>query len=241
MAPPAPNEPIESKVEPLNAAVEVGSCERYVPLVFSFVREGARMGARATTGECRVAERGVLRQLRGTEFGESAEFGTAALIEGEGDDGRTDTTIWVVDRDGEFRIADAATGTAQIGTEPPDADLAQTAESLVDAVVEADCDALLEVLNPSARFLENAERPEEACDSILDGAVFAPAIRETPAARPVELGVTRSLAFFGIPTEEAYFTLLLSSGDEPEGDMSVLDILPNTPVALPDAAMGGRD
>ncbi len=241
VAQPAPNESIEAKVELLNAAVSGESCERYVPLVYSFARSEARLGTPASGSECRVAERGVLRQLRGTHFEESAEFGTAALIEGEGqsEDDATNTTVWVVDRDGEFRIANAATGQAQIGTEaPPDVDPAQAAESFIDAAIDDDCDALQNLLNPGARVLQEAERPEDACETVLEGPVFAPAIRETPDTRPVELGATANLAFYGIPTDDAYFTLLLSSADEPGAEMTVLDILPNTPVSLPDAEGG---
>ena len=236
---PAPKEPIEAKVKPLNAAVENESCERYVPLVYSLARSGDRLGTPASGSECRVAERGVLRQLRGTRFEESSEFGTAALIEGAGADGAINTTVWVMDRDGEFRIANATTGQAQIGSEPPsDVDPAQAAQSFIDAVVEDDCDALQSLLNPGARVLQGVERPEDACNTVLDGAIFAPAIRETPDARPVELGATANLAFYGIPTDDAYFTLLLSSADEPGGEMTVIDILPNTPVSLSTAEGG---
>jgi hypothetical protein len=239
VAQPEPNEPIEAKVESLNAAVESEDCKRYVPLVYSFSRSGNRLGAPATDSECRVAERGVLRQLQGTRFEDSAELGTAALIEGEGGDGATNTTVWVVDRDGEFRIANATTGQAQIGSEPPpDVDPTQAAESFIDAAVDDDCDALQDLLNPGARVLQDVERSEDACDTVLDGPVFAPAIRETPDARPVELAATANLAFYGIPTEDAYFTLLLSSADEPSEEMTVIDILPNTPVSLPEAENG---
>lgn len=237
VAQPAPNEPIESKVEPLDAAIAAESCERYVPLVYSFAREGQGLGTPPAKGECRVAEQGVLRQLRGTRFADSAELGTAALIEGqaEGNDA-TDTTVWVVDRDGELRIAHAVTGQAQIGSEAsPQEDPAQVAESFVSATLDDDCEAMDRLLNPGGRIVQDAERPAVACKTVLDGVVFAPAIRETPDAQPVELGVTANLAFYGIATKEAYFTLLLSNADEPSGEMTVLDILPNTPVSLPGA------
>lgn len=242
VAQPAPNEPIASKVEPLDAAVASGSCERYVPLVFSFAREGNRLGTPPAKSECRVAEQGVLRELRGTRFAGSAEFGTAALIEGqaEGSDA-TNTTVWVVDRDGELRIAHAVTGQAQIGSEAsPQEDPAQVAESFVSATLDDDCKAIDRLLNPGGRIVHDAERPAVACKTVLNGVVFAPAIRKTPDARPVELGVTANLAFYGIATEDAYFTLLLSDADEPSGEVTVLDILPNTQVSLPDAQGAGR-
>lgn len=238
VAQPTPNEPIASKVEPLNAAVAGESCERYVPLVYSFAREGEGLGSPAAKSECRVAERGVLKQLRGTRFEKSAEFGTAALIEGqaEGDNPSTNTTVWVVDRDGEFRIAHAVSGQPQIGSEaPPEAEPSEAAELFVDATIDDDCDGLNRVLNPGARVLQGVKRPAAACETVLDGPVFAPAIRDTPDAEPVELGVTANLAFYGIATKDAYFTLLLTSADEPRAQMTVIDILPNTPVSLPDA------
>ena len=51
----------------------------------------------------------------------------------------------------------------------------------------------------------------------------------------MELGVTANLAFYGVATTDADFTLLLSNADEPSGATTVIDILPNTPVSLPDA------
>ena len=62
-----------------------------------------------------------------------------------------------------------------------------------------------------------------------------PPRRDIPDAEPVELGVTANLAFYGVATTDADFTLLLSNADEPSGATTVIDILPNTPVSLPDA------
>jgi hypothetical protein len=72
------------------------------------------------------------------------------------------------------------------------------------------------------------------CAKVLDGQVFAPAIRATPDAQPVELGTTANLAFYGVPTKDAYFTLLLSDAGEAGGGMTVRDVLPSTPVSLPE-------
>lgn len=59
-------------------------------------------------------------------------------------------------------------------------------------------------------------------------------MKESPGARPVELGATRSFAFYGVSTKRAYFTLLLQTayGDD-RTEMKALDVLPNTPIRLP--------
>ncbi len=244
-AQPTPNEPIASKMEELNAAVAQESCRRYVPLVYSFSRAGLRLGEPPTKAECRVFESGVLEDLRGTHFVDNAEFGTAAVIEGPAGNGdaSTRTTAWVVDRDGEYRIADAFAGPPQIGSEPGSEDPGEAAETFVEAVVEGDCARLTSVLNSGGRLARDATGEAAACEAILDGKVFAPAIRETPDPQPVELGATANLAFYGVPTEGAYFTLVLSDAGEASGDMTVRDVLPNTPVPLPEPeeSAGSRD
>jgi hypothetical protein len=140
--------------------------------------------------------------------------------------------IWVLDTDGRFRVSYTAEGPPQIGTEPtPDAQQGETATAFVDAVREGDCEALLEVLNPGGR-LAQAGGPEAVCEGVIDGALFAPAIEATPEAEPIELGATANYAFYGVPTEDAYFTLVLGTGD-PAQQMTVVDLLPSSPVELP--------
>ncbi len=245
VAQPDPAEPIATMVEPLNTAVDTASCERYVELVTSLAREDNVAGAPPRPGECSVAEKGPLRVLQGAHFEDSAEFGTAAIIEGTvgaGDEARPVVTLWVVDRDGRFRVSYAADGAPQLGTEPgPDARPAEAADGFLDAVRAGDCEALKPLLNPDGRLVTATGGVEAACDGVIEGALFAPALEATPGAEAELLGATANYAFVGVPTREAYFTLVLSNLPDAEGQMTVLDVLPSTPIELPeeDGAGGG--
>ena len=71
------------------------SCERYVPLVYSYLaREGEGLGSPAAKSECRVAERGVLKQLRVPASRKAPSSEPPRLIEGqaEGDNPSTNTS-----------------------------------------------------------------------------------------------------------------------------------------------------
>jgi hypothetical protein len=243
VAQPEPAQPIETMVEPLNAAVDAGSCEQYVELVTSLAREGNEAGGPPRPGECAVAEKGPLRLLEGARFEDSAEFGTGAIIEGTlgaGDEARPVVTLWVVDRDGRFRVSYAADGAPQLGTEPaPDARPEEAADGFLEAIRAGDCEALKPLLNPDGRLVTTTGGVEAACDAVIDGALFAPALKATPGAEPEPLGATVNYAFFGVPTRDAYFTLLLSNLPDAEAQMTVLDVLPSTPIELQEEAGSG--
>lgn len=244
VAQPEPVEPISAMVEPLNAAIEAESCRQYVALVTSLAREGEEPGAPPQRGECAVFERGPLRVLEGARFDESAEYGTGAVIEGTIDDAdgtRSVVTLWIVDRDGRFRVSYAADGVSQLGTEPdPEARPEEAATEFVDAIRAGDCDALKPVLNPDGRLVQSTGGPDAACETVIGGALFAPALDATPDAEAVELGATGNYAFYGVATSVAYFTLVLSNLPDREGPMTVLDVLPSTPIELPDGAPPDR-
>lgn len=234
---PQPKQPIGAELKRLNAAQAAKSCERIEMLTFSVIRQ-AEPGAPATKAECQgfaKANRGV----KVTVFDKSAAYGTAALTEGPptraGQKGIVTEAVWALDGDGRYRFTRiSGQGSAQIGTQPrAGAKIGPNAQAFVEAVRHHDCAQLTSVLNPSGRLYAGGRDKLARCKVVLSGKFFEPAIRNSPGARAVKLGATRSFAFYGVSTKTGYFTLILRTPpDGNESEMTVMDVLPNTPVKL---------
>lgn len=228
VAQPQPAGPLADQVEALNEATADQSCEDFVPLLYSLTRaKNPEPGAAPSDVECRRAEQH-LRTLRGIEFTDSAEYGTGGLSQSHAP---TQMAVWTVDRDGVFRVESLAGSKPQIGTSPSEEGEAdQVAADFVDAVDSKDCGALKSVLDPDGRLM--VETGGQPCDAVINGELFAPALAHTPGASHELLGETRNFAFAGVPTADAYFTLVLLDSGGREGP-KVLDVVPSTAVDLP--------
>lgn len=235
IAQPKPEQPITAELRPFNSAIASSSCVRFTPLIFSTVRQ-SQAGAPTEANECSGFQT-FLRGSQDARFSHAAEYGTAALMEAPAPGGEPAgerlVSLWALDRDGRFRATQVAgVEPAQIGTRPrEDTRAEQNAAAFVGATRERDCRALEPLLNPDGRLAAMAGGSDAACK-----AVVVPAVRATSDARPVELGATRDFAFYGLPTEDAYFTIFLGTGGE-DREQTVLDVLPNTPVD----SIGGRE
>jgi hypothetical protein len=228
VAQPKAEQPLADQVEALNEAIADQSCEDFTPLLYSLTRSDTAPGAAPNDAECRRAEQH-LRTLTGVEFTDSAEYGTGGLSQSEAS---TRVAVWTVDRDGVFRVESLARSEPQIDTsalEEGEAD--QVAGDFVDAVGSKDCRALRSVLYPEGRLV--AESGGQACDAVINGELFAPALAHTPGASHELLGETRNFAFAGVPTADAYFTLVLFHSGRTDGP-KVLDVVPSTAVDLPE-------
>lgn len=109
---PEPKEPISAQIDRLNQAVAEESCERLAPLLFTQARPlQAEPGGPPVNGECQSLN-GFLRVVRGVTFNDSSEFGTAAIVEGPARQPGISAayTVWVVDRDAQFRMIDLGLG-----------------------------------------------------------------------------------------------------------------------------------
>jgi hypothetical protein len=238
---PEPSESISTRIEAYNDAVADQDCERFAPLAFSLARETTEPGASPSRPECRDAE-AALRDLRGVELDDDAEFGTGAIAEGtpprRSSVART-VTVWVVDRDGSYRLLLTADSPPQVDTEvAEEAAVEETATEFVDAVQSDDCEALTQLIDPGGRLATGS--PKERCEAIADGQLFAPALEATPDPELEYLGGTSDFAFVGVPTEDAYFTIVLGTeedGGEPAA--TILDVLPSTELELPEPGDSG--
>jgi hypothetical protein len=233
--------PASDRIPELNEAIAERSCEKYAPLNHSAVRRGPEPGARPDARECRELA-SLLEALEGTRFARARELGTAALLEGRGElrgaerFGGNVTATLLVDRDGQFRLFAVGTGPEQIGGEaaPDDArGFDETARRFLQAARGGDCDELYPLLNVGGTLAGEFDNDKRAvCEAVLSGERFAPAVKDAEQTKPVPLGKTQDLAFYGVPTRRGYFTLLLAN--QPIGvatenaEQSVLDVVPNT-------------
>jgi hypothetical protein len=228
---PKPKQPVSAQVGDFEQAFEEESCERLKPLFFSTIRSRPP-GAPATKEECRGggAETARLAGLVSLPILQTHEYGTAALMEAPGSHGaENDYTIWVLDSDGRFRFTQVQVNDdAQFDTEFTSGDAAEAiAGKLVRAVERHDCKALLPLFNGASRLVAGRS-PGEVCESVLDGKYFAPALRDTPEPVLEPIGGTRSFAFVGVRTTDAYFTVTMAGGPD---QLEIFDVLPNTPLA----------
>lgn len=235
---PAPSEPIEELLDPLNAAIEDGDCEAFAALTHSQLRPKAgEPDAPATREECDFIEP-FLKDLQGAEFTESAEFGTGAITQSDAppalaQDGEVAAFIWLLDSDGTFGQTSLFVGDAQIGEEPA-GDPLPPVEDFVAAVPGRDCSEIESLLNPGGSLVGYAEGDKrKACELVTKGKIFLPAVEETPEPGLEDFGGTLDIAFVGVATESEYFTVTVGTppadpGDPQQTEMLIDDVRPNT-------------
>lgn len=243
---------IDEQMAALNEAIATDDCKAFASLAHSFLRvrdaEGQtpEPGSPGTEEECKNTEQ-VRAQLEGVEFTESAEYGTVALTEGElskpvgGYD--TMTANWLLDSDGAYRHTFMGPADPAIGTEPGEGtDFDAVIDGMLEAVRSGDCSGADEIFHESGVFAEPGSTPEEQCEGLAGGQTFAPAVKATEEPEVEQLGATLDLVWYGVATEEAYFTVTLSTPlaqqqgsltPEEQGTFRVIDVLPNTEVELP--------
>jgi hypothetical protein len=238
---PEPAEPIESQAEVFNEAIAGQDCEKLATLSFSTRRfKVTEPGAAPSPAECRDVE-GILRKLKGVELQESAEFGTGAMSEGtalqESRYPRT-LTIWVVDRDGYYRRLFTVASPPLLDTEVPDqAAIEDAAAEFVQAVEEDDCKTIEQILGAGSPLA--AGSPRAACQALVDGKLFSPALEATPKPELEFLGGTRWFSFVGVPTADAYFTIVLGSRTaDGQFEPTIQDVVPSTELELPQPEKG---
>lgn len=219
---PQPKKPISEFVAPFNEALADQDCKAAVEAVFSILRGGGKNGP-PTKEECnyvKTQEDSFLNGLAEVEFVDSAEYGTAALMEGDGapGEGGKAAALWVLDQDGEFHYVSTLNGDAQIGESLPEGNNAdEVAAELVSAARQGKCDP--KQIDPEGTLAQGDTKA--ACEGVAEGEYFAPAVKADPGAKPEKLGETLDWAFYGIDTKDGYFTLVLNSiGTGPGGSQS---------------------
>ena len=231
-APPRPKQPLSAEIKPWNAALAAKSCEREAPFMFSIIR-GAPPGSPAKSSEC---ANGLAPgpPPGNVHFTQAAEYGTGGLMEGPagGNPPLTGFAAWALDGDGRYHYTGVYGQNThhEIGTDPrPGNDGQATADAFVSAVRDGDCAALKKTLSAGGRLVKGVDG---ACKVVLGGAFFAPAVKKSPDAKPVQLGLTQDFGFYGVAAGGDYFTIVMDD-DRTRPRLTVLDVLPATPVKLP--------
>jgi hypothetical protein len=223
---------LSAEVGPFERAIAKQDCKTFFPYVLSFARS-TRPGAAATSTECRRAN-SEMALLRGLRLDTSVQFDTGGLMEGPTGTNARRYLIWAVDSDGRFRYSRlSGTGQAEVGTPFRFfTESARVANRFVRAVREKDCGTMAPLFSQVAsRLVTSAGSRMGACRAVLRGKFLAPALAETADPRIEVLGGTRDIAFVGVATKRAYFTMAL--GDFEQQGLLVFDIVPSTPVKLP--------
>jgi hypothetical protein len=219
---PKPKEPISSVIAPFNKAVKDQSCAEFAVIDFSQFRQpGLAPGARPTAQECKVINRNLAKSKQ-FHLTNSAEYGTAALVEGPAPAAiakkvpggkATVQSLWLIDRDGKFRVIGYNIDRPQIGTKPNAGatDNGKNAQAVVDAIKAGDCKKLVPLIHPKGQLVQGFGSQQKACDGLAHGKIFAPALRETASPKAVYMGGTRDWQFYGVATKKTYFTLIMAT------------------------------
>lgn len=221
VAQPKPKQPIGAAMAAFNKAIADQSCDEVERITFSQLRRTTIPGAPAQPQECAPATR-ALHNLKGTKFTKAQQYGTGALIEGPPTKKRPPNVpkgtvvvpqaIFVLDRDRKYRFIIAAVDKTQIGVKPTGGavDHGRNARAVIAAVRAKDCKKLVPLLHPASyQALGAPSTAQKECASFAHSKIFGPAIRATKDAKPVLMGQTRDIAFYGISTKKGYFTMIM--------------------------------
>ncbi len=227
VARPTPDESINETLKRFNHVLAAQDCETFHEEfdVFAVIFDQGQP----------CTKKGALGLMTEAKLTEAQEYGTAAVAQDPGSGGAVDSVAVFVLYDSRFRfLLTPETGAdGQIGTNPPPgANARANAEEFLEGVKEGDCTKVVPVLNPDATLAASFQGDLDlGCQSVVDGVLFAPSLRETPGARLETLGQTKDFAFFGVATRNAYFTIILGTApDGADSEMRVIDVLPSTPV-----------
>jgi hypothetical protein len=237
VAQPKPVEPISAVVPKFNKAIADQSCAGIEALTFSQTRVNTTPGAPVLPIECQRVK-AALAATKDWRFDKSAEYGTAAIMEGpypkkppKGAPAHgVLVAIFILDRDRRFRSVVFQPADPQIGTKPSKAaeDNGKNANAILDAVRSRDCKKATPLISPQQTIARGGTRMA-ACKAIAEGHIFAPALRATKGAKAKLLGATRDIHFYGVATKKTYFTLIMvTPPGTSNGPPLLFDLFANT-------------
>ena len=223
--------PIADTVTDLNKAIADQDCKEYTPLNFSLVRLNTQPGAPASATECKNVK-AQLASLKGVKYTDSTEYGTGAIASG-GSGHDADNGIFVLDRDGTYRLVTTFGGDKQVGSSPVSTDSADAnAQAFVDAIKAGDCKKAEPLINPKSPGVQQSGGPAKYCDTVIKGKLLAPQLKATDNPTVEPMGASLDLAFYGVPTKDAWFTLIMASnskvGQKQAPPDQVFDYFPST-------------
>jgi hypothetical protein len=239
---PQAEQPLDDAIAELNRLIREQDCDAFVALSYSALRVNAAGDAPADAGEpvrpeeCEDNGAGpLLKELKGTTFGESEDFGAAAFAEGpagapvEGYDRWT--VIFLTDRDRKWRYFSFVPADPQFEEEmADDADPVGVAEQFVGAIKAGNCANADQFLLDQLRF---GDKPRESCEALAGGTVLAPALRSAGDVKVEEIARVRDYAIVGVDTGRTYFAVQLNTppiapNKPPQDELLVVDVVPMT-------------
>jgi hypothetical protein len=218
-------QPVAELIPALERLGAQGDCADAVKLINPPVLPEPDGGANARN--C-TAIQGTIDRLDGFRASDSAEFGTAAIIDGSAA-GDQFALVVALDQTKSFKLLGIYFRRPEIGTEPPpETDFEAPAAAFVKALRDDDCTSARAALSPVSRF-EYANL-KQFCSVFEDNFFTDPdglgaRLQADPAADLVDLGGTRDVHVFGLATEPAgYRTIIV--GTIAGGEPRVSDVLP---------------
>lgn len=240
---PEASAPIDDAVADLNEAIANQDCELLMEITFSSLRASADGDGPAEPGqpvqpeECskQAPAPGLLKALEGTTFEETEDYGAGAISDGTGGKktGGYDhwSVIWAVDRDGQYRNLAFYPADPQFEEDLPESvDPVAVTEEMVSIVESGDCANVDQVFGKGTRF---GATPEEACEALAGGTIFAPAVKAADDLTVEDVGASRDYALVGVDTGDTYFLVQLATPpikpDQPvQDEIMVADVVPLT-------------
>ena len=215
---------VDDAVATLNQAIADQDCEAIVSITYSTIRpsdtgEGVAEDPDQPVQPVECSKKSpapfLLKDLEGTEFTESEEYGGAAAMS-EGTGGKPIqgydrwAVMWLADRDGEWRNISFYPVDPQFEEDLPEAaDPVGVTERMIEAVEAGDCSNAEELFGEGLRF---GATPKEACETVAGGSTFVPALKEAGEEITVEeIGRSRDYAFVGIDMGDLYYAVQLAT------------------------------
>ena len=239
-AEPTPQERLTEAVAGYERAVGDQDCRAFARYAHSSIRPpGKGVDDPPDAAECSNLGLSYTR-LMGFKSRRTKVFGRAAIVEGTVE-GRFLALIWTLDTDGRWTQVQAVPGIdpqIRLPRRPQDR-FDENAAEFVEAQRAGDCRKVFRLLNPAAPFVTQAGGNAGAfCERFRQSAAspqrLAAQLKGAPGAKPVSMGGTQDLHFYGLDTGGGRrWTLILSTLPAelpPAGHVqdSVLDYYPNS-------------
>jgi hypothetical protein len=218
-------EPVTELVGEVERVSTHGDCAQVVSLIAPADLPDPEGGPSAEN--CQAIRR-TIDTLRRFEPGDSAEFGTGAVIDGADGNKRIALTA-ALDGTKHFKLTGVFERRAQIDTEPKSAvDFEAPAAAFVKALRDDDCKSARAALSSISRLAYASEK--QFCSVFeanftTDPSGLGARLQADPTAELVDFGGTRNAHFFGLSTNPTgYRTVFV--GTTEGGVPLVLDVLP---------------
>ena len=168
-----------------------------------------------------------VRRIQGFKASDSADFGSAALVDAKVG-GQSQSLYWVLDDGGDLKWIGVAIVGHQIGTHPlKRIDYEAPVNAFLQALRDENCKAAFAQLMPGSRVSYGNQKTfcSKFRDTFTaDSDSFGTLLQNDPEAHPVKLGSTLDATFYGVATKpNGYRTLIVNPVN---GAAKIYDVIP---------------